>query len=133
MRFLLILTLWFPIMATDFENEAEEDENDNRYASFVTQVPIAAVSDEIKKSNEKSISTRSSIPTNNFKNEQINFATPTITQPEIVLCHVALAILADARNLGIMIQRGSKMLGYDSFPLNVKLHEHINMQAQVLG
>ena len=53
MKFLLILTLWFPLMANNFECELEEGEGkEDRYASCAVPTPVAAASDE-KNNNTK--------------------------------------------------------------------------------
>ncbi len=140
MRLLLVLAFWLPLVAADFGNPdfpdfIEENEKENLCPQTAcTTTSISADSNDTKK--DGSTNTVRSV-TQNHPRSNYNFKNldelKKITQPQIILCHVALAIFEAAGNLGIGILRLPKMLCCGSSLLNGQPHARINMPTLVLG
>jgi hypothetical protein len=108
MRLLLVLAFCLPLVATDFDTLDFIEENvEENLRPYTACSATAASADNNDTKKDGSINTIRSVTQNpprsnyNFKNlGKLKITQQQITQPQIALCHVALAILEAARNLG---------------------------------
>ncbi|MCX7342985.1 MAG: hypothetical protein NT128_02420 [Proteobacteria bacterium] len=104
MRLLLILAFWLPLVAADFDNPdfIEENEKENlRPQTACSTTAASADSNDTKKDGSTNTvrSVTQSQPRSNYNFKNLDEL--KITQPQIVLCHVALAIFEAAGNLSL--------------------------------
>lgn len=136
MRLLLVLAFCLPLVAADFDNPdfMEENAEENLRPQIACSTATASADNNDTKKDGSTNTVRSVVqnyPENKYYFKSIDEL--KITQPQIVLCHVALAIFEAARNLGIGILRLPKNPCCGSSLLNGQPHGHINMPTLVLG
>ncbi len=130
----LILVLWSSLAAAELDDWVDVDDEEfiaeNYRPCGITPTPSIVENDhQTDKSNHAGRSVTTLTHHREFRKE----VQTDISQPQITLCHVALAIFAASRILDTMLQHGSKMLGCDSFPGGVQPHGHTNMPTLVQG